>query len=107
MLVYGENGVGKSTFAASFPKPLALNFEDGVGDIGIDHTDRLKEFGDMVLVLSWLITEPHGYQTVIVDTVDWLERLVFRQVAQEKGKDTIEDIGWGKGYQAVAVAGGF
>lgn len=102
MLIYGENGIGKSRIAAAFPKPLFINLEDGLGDIECDKTDRLTDFGDIVTAISWLCTEPHKYQTVVIDTADWLEKLVFRAVAKDKGKATIEDIGFGKGYDGAA-----
>lgn len=101
-LIYGENGIGKSRIAASFPKPLFLNMEDGLGDIDCDKTDRLREYADVVSGIAYLIQQQHEYKSVVVDTADWLERLIFKMVAAEKGKTTIEDIGFGKGYEAAA-----
>lgn len=102
VLIYGENKIGKSRFAASFPRPLFLNIEDGLGDIDCDKTDRLREFDDVVNAVSYLIQNPHEYKTVVIDTADWLERLLFKHVARDKGKLSIEDIGFGKGYEAAA-----
>lgn len=99
VLIYGENGVGKSSLAAKFPKPLFLNIEDGVGDLEVDSTSVIKSVGEFLgcLVASW----DTDYETIVVDTVDWLEKLIFNEVAKEAGKKTIDDIGFGKGYQAV------
>lgn len=100
VLIYGENGVGKSTFASRFPNPLFLNIEDGVGDLDVDSTSVIKSVSEFIscLISVW----DTDYQTVVVDTVDWLEKLIFAEVAKEAGKATIDDIGFGKGYQAVA-----
>ena len=101
VLIYGENGVGKSTLASQFPKPLFLNIEDGIGDLAVDSTDPIKTVTEfMGCMIESCETD---YETIVVDTVDWLERLIFSDVAKKAGKETIDDIGFGRGYQAVAV----
>jgi hypothetical protein len=99
VLIYGENGVGKSSLASQFPNPLFLNIEDGVGDLNVDSTAVIKSVNDFMgcLIGVW----DTDYETVVVDTVDWLEKLIMAEVAKEAGKKTIDDIGFGKGYQAV------
>jgi hypothetical protein len=97
--VYGENGIGKSSLAAGFPVPIFLNLEDGVGDLDVDSTSVIRSVGEFYTVLMQL--DQTEYQTIVVDTIDWLEKLIFAEVAQQAGKSTIEDIGFGKGYQAV------
>lgn len=99
ILVYGENGVGKSSIAAQFPNPIFLNLEDGVGDLDVDSTDVITNLSDFYRWVSDIGST--DYQTVVVDTIDWLEKLLFDEVAKEAGKKTIDDIGFGKGYQAV------
>jgi hypothetical protein len=102
VLIYGENGVGKSTIASRFPNPLFLNLEDGLGDIDCDSTEVIKSVTEFDgCLIHCAETE---YQTIVVDTVDWLEKLIFDDVAKKAGKDTIDDIGFGKGYQAVELA---
>lgn len=99
VLIYGENGVGKSTIASQFPKPLCLNLEDGVGDIECDSTDRIKTFNDFYgALVECASTE---YRTIWIDTVDWAEKLLMTEVATKAGKEVVEDIGFGKGYQKV------
>lgn len=99
VLVYGENGVGKSSFAAQWPEPIFLNLEDGVGDLPVDSTDVIKTVREFSEALAQVATS--DYQTIVVDTIDWLEKLIFAEVAANAGKRTIEDIGFGRGYQAV------
>ncbi len=99
VLIYGENGVGKSSIAARFPKPLFLNIEDGIGDLDVDSTDVIKSVTEFTGCLIELADS--DYETIVVDTIDWLEKLIFEDVAKRANKKTIEDIGFGKGYQAV------
>jgi hypothetical protein len=100
MLLYGENGIGKSTLATQFPEPIVLNFEDGVYGINCDSTERIKSFAELqdLLVVELVNTQ---YRTLVLDTADWLEKLLMDEVARQAGKQTIEDIGYGKGYQAL------
>lgn len=102
VLIYGENGVGKSTIASRFPDPIFLNMEDGVGDLDVHSTDVIKTVTEFTgCLIECANTE---YKTIVIDTVDWLEKLIFDDVARKAGKATIDDIGFGKGYQAVELA---
>jgi len=98
ILLYGTHGIGKSTWAAAAPAPLFLTTEDGLDDIGCDRTPLIKELGQFNVWISNLIQQEHDYKTLVVDTVDWLERLIHDNVALEAGKHSIEEIGYGKGY---------
>lgn len=98
ILLYGTHGIGKSTWAAQAPSPIFVPTEDGVNDIEVDKFDLCKSLGTFNAALSYLSTENHPYRTVVVDTLDWLERLVFTQTAQDIGKKSIEEIAYGKGY---------
>lgn len=104
VLLYGQEGVGKSTWAASSPRPIFLNFEDGIGDLDVDSTPRLTTYAATLEALRWLYTEPHEYLTVVFDTVDWFEKLIHDQVCQSANVVNIEKVdgGYGKGYIAAA-----
>ena len=101
VLIYGENGIGKSTLAAQFPKPIFLNLEDGIGDLDCDSTEVIRSVTDFYAALIHLAET--DYQSIVVDTADWLEKLIFAEVAADAGKKTIDEIGFGKGYQAVEL----
>ncbi len=99
VLLYGTHGIGKSTWAASSPRPIVLATEDGLDDVGADRTPLLTETTE---VGRWLIAlagdEPHGYQTVVVDSLDWLEKLIWQATCRDEGKKSVEDFGFGRGY---------
>lgn len=97
VLLYGQHGVGKSSWASGAPRPLFLNLEDGVDDIDCDSTAKLNSVGEVNDALSWLIGNDHEYKTIVLDTADWFEQLLLKQVAQEFGKKTYEEIEYGKG----------
>lgn len=97
VLFYGMHGVGKSTWASEAPRPLFINLEDGIGDIDCDATPKLNTVGEISDAISWLIGNDHAYQTVVIDTADWFEMMLQKQIAQEFGKKTYEEIEYGKG----------
>lgn len=98
VMLYGVQGVGKSTWAACAPKPIFLQTEDGLGEIDCDKLPVATTFEQVMKGLSALYTEPHAYQTVVVDSLDWLERLIWVEVCRKRNVESIEDIGYAKGY---------
>lgn len=102
IVLYGVAGIGKTTLAACAPKPIFLQTEDGLGRIDADAFPRAAKYGDVLEQMSALIREPNDYQTVVLDSLDALEPLLWEHVCAEGGKRTIEDFGYGKGYVAAA-----
>lgn len=106
MMLYGDNGIGKSTLASLFPKPFMLNLEAGAGDVDVDKSVKLKSLTDFRGCISWLISNEHEYRSIIIDTADWLEGLIFKHVAESNHKPSIAKIPYGQGYdEARAVWG--
>lgn len=106
VLLYGEHGAGKTTLASTFPNPLLLDVEGGADDLDVPRTNRVTSFGAFQESLSWLCMNATDYGTIIVDSVDWLESLVQKHVAEAQGKKNIEEIGYGKGYKFAAESFG-
>jgi len=100
LMLYGTEGIGKSTFGASSDRPIFIQTEDGLGEIACDKFPLARSFGDVTATLSELYSEKHDYQTVVVDSLDWLERLIWEEVCREFGVKSIEkaDGGYAKGY---------
>ncbi|RMF18548.1 MAG: ATP-binding protein [Deltaproteobacteria bacterium] len=97
-LIYGVHGVGKSTFGAMAEKPIFIQTEDGLSDIECDRFPPATSYADVLAALGALYTEQHEYLTVVIDSLDWLERLIWSEVCAKRGVESIEDIGYGKGY---------
>jgi hypothetical protein len=102
-VIYGTEGIGKSTLAAQFPEPLILDTEDGTGRIDCARVvchDALTLEGAMLD----LIGDAQGFKTVVIDSADWAERQVLEHLLKKAGKRSIEDFGFGKGYTMLAEA---
>lgn len=98
VLLYGTHGIGKSVWASNAPRPIFLNVEDGLADIDCQRTPLVKDFAGVNGWISTLLTQEHDRATLVIDTADWLERIVHADVAQSLNKQSIEEIGYGKGY---------
>ncbi|CAK0756634.1 Oxidoreductase [Azospirillaceae bacterium] len=101
ILEYGVAGVGKTTFAAGAPDPVFIITEDGLGTLDVPHFPLARTFDEVMEALTVLYDENHGFQTVVIDSVDWLEPLVWTQACKENHWTSIEDAGYGKGYVAA------
>jgi hypothetical protein len=100
VLVYGTEGIGKSTFAAGAPKPVFIATEDGLDEIECDRFPLATSYEEVLGTLIELRTQEHDYESVVIDSLDWLERLIWDRVCQESGVKSIEkaDGGFAKGY---------
>jgi hypothetical protein len=99
VLIYGTHGIGKSTFGACAPKPVFIPTEDGLQDIECDAFPLAESYDAVMQATYELATEPHDFKSLVIDSVDWLERLVWKAVCEEKGKADIQEIGYGKGFE--------
>ena len=100
IMLTGVEGIGKSTWAASAPHPIFIQTEDGLDQIDCHKFPLAKSFGDVMGALSDLYSEKHAYQTVVIDSLDRLELLVWDEVCRQHGAKSIEkaDGGYGRGY---------
>ena len=98
ILIYGPQGIGKSTFISKSMNPVLIQTEDGLGSLDIPAYPLARSYADVMASITELATVDHNFNTVAVDSADWLEPLIWKQVALEAGKKSIEDIGYGKGY---------
>jgi len=104
ILMYGAEKIGKTSLAANAPNPIFLRTEDGEGKLDMTSWD-LKSYDDFVEAINVLATQEHEFQTIVIDTIDWFEPMIFAKVIadrpqNEKGKavTNIDDYGYGKGY---------
>ncbi|MCI0351540.1 MAG: ATP-binding protein [Acidobacteriales bacterium] len=104
-MLYAVHGWGKSWFASLASKPIVIPTEEGVNDIACDaffklrNPRRCKTYAEFMACIETLYIEPSlTYQTVIVDTVDWLEKLIWAHVAKQHGVSSIAQIDYQRGY---------
>jgi hypothetical protein len=105
IILYGDHGLGKTSWAASAPSPIFLRTEDGIGVLDVARFDDVAtSYAKVLDQLKDLIKEDHPYKTVVLDSLDHLEPLVWKHTVTEENNakiQKIEDFGYGKGYIAA------
>lgn len=101
VVLYGVEGIGKSSFAARFPQPVFIDTEGGTGRLDVR---RLPAPDSWQMLLDEAAAAADGQvpcQTLVLDTADWAEKLCMAGVCARFKVKGIEDIGYGKGYTYV------
>lgn len=97
LVAYGPEGIGKSTFASQFPKPLYIDTEGGTHRLDVSRFPKPETWADLLGMIDAVIAEPDVCRTLIVDTIDRAEDLLANQLMQEYSVDTIDKVGGGYG----------
>ena len=84
-IVYGPPGVGKTTFGAGTHKPIIIDCENGAAHMNCDRTPYLADWDAILPWLQALAYDEHTYETVVVDSIDWLLRRLEERVAGVNG----------------------
>jgi len=100
ILLYGVDGIGKTSLAAEFPDPLYLPTEGerAPSDVDMPTPGTIEGFDDLLDIFGELLTTDHDRKTVILDSLDGLEPLVWKATCRRLGITSIEEAGFGKGY---------
>lgn len=98
--IYGGHGIGKSTIASQFPRPIFISTEDGLNSLDVTSFPRATAIADVVSNIKTLIKEEHDFKTVVVDSVDWLiEPLIVDSVNSQYDEKAQA---YGKGSMYIA-----
>ena len=101
VVLYGGEGIGKTTLASQFPDPLILDTEDGTNQLDVARV-VVGDWQTMKTAVAALAVDRQGFSTLVVDSIDWAERLLVEWVCKDNGKDSVEAFGFGKGWVMVA-----
>lgn len=94
LIIYGDNGVGKTTFCAGARNPILWDLEGNSGHIeGVDKKTDLFCLEDCEEYLSDLLNHNHDYKTLIIDSLDSLETLFAEKITR---KHSASELGFGK-----------
>ena len=106
MILYGVGGIGKSTLASKAEKPIFLDIEGclsciEVPSIPLMNINPQEVYEKFIETLKMLYEEDHDYKTLVVDSLDWLERIVHAHTCKTKRIDDIGVLDFGRGYIAA------
>lgn len=98
VIIYGTEGVGKTTLASKFPKPLLIDAENGSGALNVARYPYPTSWQMLMSEVQEFLNNPQGYQTLVIDSIDWAEAKAIEMICAGMKVNGIEDIGWSKGY---------
>lgn len=101
VVVYGPEGIGKSTFAAQFPEPLFIDTEGSTDNMDVSRLDKPSSYTMLKNEIAWVKANPTVCKTLVIDTIDWAESLIVDDICALHQKKGIEDFGYGNGYVYV------
>jgi len=102
VVIYGPEGVGKSTLAGRFPEPVFLDTEGGTHHLDVVRLDAGATWDEITAAIGQLASTQHEFRTLVIDTADWLEKRLIEHLCRKANKDSIEDFGYGKGWVILA-----
>ena len=101
VVIYGPEGIGKSTFAAQAPGALFIDTEGSTARMNVRRLPAPTSYAMIQEEVRYVIANPSVCQTLVLDTADWAERLCRDSVCAKNSKAGLEDFGYGKGYSYV------
>jgi len=102
VIIYGPEGVGKSSLAAQFPKPVFVDIESGTAQLDVARTPKPSSWSMLRGIVEELTKNTQGFQTLVIDSADWADKLAIDDICAKANKAGIEDFGYGKGWQYLA-----
>lgn len=103
VVVAGQGKIGKTTFAASSPNSIGILTEDGADGVDASAFPLCHSLDDVYAAMGTLLNEEHDFQSLWIDSLDWLEPLLHDYVCRQNKWASIEAPGFGKGYIAAAT----
>lgn len=100
VVIYGPEGVGKSSFASQFPNPVFIDTEGSTKHMDVKRLPRPTSWAMLLDQIQFVKTK-RPCSSLVIDTIDWAEQLCIEAICAKHGKSGIEDFGYGNGYVYV------
>lgn len=101
VVIYGPEGIGKSTFASQFPEAVFIDTEGSTDNMDVSRLNKPSSYTMLKNEIAWVKANPTCCKTLIIDTIDWAESLIVDDICALHQKKGIEDFGYGNGYVYV------
>ncbi len=101
VVLYGPEGIGKSSLAEKFPKPIFIDTEGSTTELDVDRLPKPSSWTMLNQQVDWAKQQAGRFETLVIDTVDWAEMQCTEFICSQHSKKGVEDFGYGNGYVYV------
>lgn len=102
VILYGVPGIGKSTWASKTPTPLFIGAEEN-DELTVQRLKKPTTWDEFLSQVQWIIDHKPNYETLVVDTIDSIEKILHRHILSKdpKGAGSMSQAhgGYGKAYE--------
>ena len=102
IVLYGVEGIGKTTLASKAPDVLFIDTEGGTAFMDVKRIDGITTWSALLNAINEVAANPDLCRTLAIDTADWAEQAMIQHVLKVRSLKSIEDAGYGKGYTYLA-----
>jgi len=103
MVIYGDVGTLKSTFASTLKNPVFIHVDDGLGDLGVKAFDICETYDALLDQLNYVLENDTGFSTLVVEHLDKIEKMLHQRICISHGVHDIGKIRFGEGYKESFV----
>lgn len=101
-VIYGPEGIGKTSLAAKHPDPVIIDTEGGTSHMDVRRIDKPQTWDELIAIVKEIAATPGICKTLVIDTADWAEQLAATYIYSKYKQNSIESFGYGKGYTYLA-----
>ena len=102
LVLYGVEGIGKTSLAAQTPEPLFIDTEGGTAHLDVRRLQKPSSWDELLNLIKEVAATPDVCQTLVIDTADWAEQMCIDFICAKYKQPGIESFGYGKGYTYLA-----
>lgn len=107
VVIYGPEGIGKSTLASQFPNPLVIDTEGSTYHLDVKRFEEKPSSWQMLLSqVKYVLDNSTVCKTLVIDTADWAEKLAKEHIMSVKGWTSLSQPGWGEGFTELEATFG-
>ncbi len=102
LVLYGVEGIGKTSLAAQTPEPLFIDTEGGTAHLDVRRLQKPASWEELIALIKEVAATPDLCRTLVIDTADWAEQMAIDHICQKYKQPGLESFGYGKGYTFLA-----
>ncbi|MBQ3704477.1 MAG: ATP-binding protein [Oscillospiraceae bacterium] len=102
LVLYGVEGIGKTSLAAQTPDPLFIDTEGGTAHLDVRRLQKPQSWSELIALINEVAATPEVCRTLVIDTADWAEQMAIDHICQKYKQPGLESFGYGKGYTFLA-----